>query len=211
MSRPQKIKDEHILAVARAVFLEKGILATTAEVAKRAGVAEGSIFHRFKTKVALFQAAMHLGKELPAFLRNLDEATQAAERSLEEILVDGGLEAVEFFRSLMPLMMMTWSNPDPNALPTPLRGPNPLPLRGLKHVAAVFEREMRAGRMRRHDPEIVARAYLGGIVHYVFLEIVLKAQDELPLPATTFVRGLVQLLFTGITPAPAPQKKRSGR
>jgi len=49
MPRPAKIKDEEILAAAREVFLEKGIRATTAEVAKRAGIAEGSIFNRFAT------------------------------------------------------------------------------------------------------------------------------------------------------------------
>ena len=40
------------------MFLELGIRATTLEVARRAGVAEGTIFHRFKSKEELFRAAM---------------------------------------------------------------------------------------------------------------------------------------------------------
>ena len=42
------ISKERLLVVAREVFLELGIRATTLEVAMRAGVAEGTIFHRFK-------------------------------------------------------------------------------------------------------------------------------------------------------------------
>jgi len=49
MARPPVITEERILDAARGVFLKKGIRATTAEVAKRAGIAEGSIFNRFDT------------------------------------------------------------------------------------------------------------------------------------------------------------------
>ena len=50
MARPTVIRDEQILDAARIVFLERGVLATTAEVAQRAQVSEGSLFKRFKTK-----------------------------------------------------------------------------------------------------------------------------------------------------------------
>src|SRR5687768_2852160 len=56
--RPPVISKERLLEVAREVFLELGIRATTLEVAARAGVAEGTIFHRFKSKDELFRAAM---------------------------------------------------------------------------------------------------------------------------------------------------------
>ena len=60
MARPTVIRNEAILQAARDVFLERGILATSAEVAQRAGVSEGSLFKRFKTKADLFRAAMGL-------------------------------------------------------------------------------------------------------------------------------------------------------
>src|SRR6188768_505357 len=58
--RPPVISSERLLEVAREVFLELGIRATTAEVASRAGIAEGTIFHRFKSKEELFHAAMNV-------------------------------------------------------------------------------------------------------------------------------------------------------
>ncbi|MEO6418509.1 MAG: helix-turn-helix domain-containing protein, partial [Polyangiaceae bacterium] len=56
--RPPTISDDRLLEAAREVFLARGIRATTAEVAERAHVSEGTIFHRYKTKDALFSAAM---------------------------------------------------------------------------------------------------------------------------------------------------------
>ena len=60
MPRPISIKDQTIIDAARAIFLERGFAATTAEVAGRAGVSEGTLFNRFHSKVGLFQAAMAL-------------------------------------------------------------------------------------------------------------------------------------------------------
>ena len=71
MARPTTLSDPHILDAARAVFLERGIAATTAEVARRAGVAEGSIFKRWPTKQALFYAALTPETEVPAWLNTL--------------------------------------------------------------------------------------------------------------------------------------------
>src|SRR6186713_1398186 len=61
--RPPVIDSARLLAVAREVFLERGIRATTLEVAERAGVSEGVLFHRFKSKEGLFSAAMNFDHE----------------------------------------------------------------------------------------------------------------------------------------------------
>ena len=55
MARPATIKDEEILRAAARCFSARGISATTAEVAERARISEGTIFHRFKSKAELFR------------------------------------------------------------------------------------------------------------------------------------------------------------
>src|SRR5690348_5757472 len=107
MSRPTTITAEQILDAAREVFLEKGIRATTAEVAKRAGVAEGSIFKRFPTKHELFRNAMNLDVQDPEFLRKLPE--RVGKGDLRQNLFDFGTDALAFFRHLVPIMIMSWS------------------------------------------------------------------------------------------------------
>ncbi|HEX2568950.1 MAG TPA: TetR/AcrR family transcriptional regulator [Polyangia bacterium] len=195
MARPPTIKDAQILQAAREVFLEKGITATTAEVARRAGVAEGSLFNRFKTKHDLFRAAMRDQMEEPPWLETLDR--RAGQGDVRETLLAVGQEIVQFYRRLMPLMMMSWSNPKAG-LP---ELQHDAPLRAMRRVSAFFGAEMQAGRLRRHDPEILARSFLGGLSNYVFFEILLNAQKEMPMPLDTFLRGLVDLLWSGVAPA----------
>jgi AcrR family transcriptional regulator len=207
MARPATIKDETIIEAAREIFLERGIRATTADVAERAGVSEGTVFKRFRTKTDLFTAAMDSHIAEPSWFATLTE--RVGKGPVEEILFDVGMQMIAFFRTIFPLMMMSWSNPGADGLPTPLTMPNPPPLRALRAMAGFFEAEMRAGRLRRHDPEIVARTFLGGMTSYAFFEVLLKAHEQLPLPAETYVRGLVNTLWTGIEPIAPAKKARS--
>jgi AcrR family transcriptional regulator len=201
MSRPTTIRDETIIDAAREVFLARGIRATTAEVAERAGVSEGSIFKRFKSKVDLFHAAMAPQLEEPDFLKTLAE--RVGHGDVRDNLFEIGMQVVGFFRAVTPLMMMAWSNPGGQSIPCMMSQPNPPPMRTLKKLAAFFEAEIRAGRVRRHDPEIIARMFLGSIHNFVFFEVLLKSQEELPLPAESFVRGLVQTIWVGVEPVPS--------
>ena len=58
MARTRSISNEQILDAAREIFMEQGIEAKTSDIARHAGVSEGTIFARFKTKEALFVEAM---------------------------------------------------------------------------------------------------------------------------------------------------------
>src|SRR5690349_10344588 len=206
MPRPPRIKDEEILAAARAVFLEKGIRATTAEVAERAGNAEGSIFNRFPSKAALFQAAMKPTFEEPAWAGRA--LAQIGQGDVVENLVELGTEVLEFLRMILPLVMMSWSNPGSSGIPEALTGPNPPPLRVLRALGQIFEAEMKLGRIRKRDPELLARVFLGSLQNYVFFEVLLRAQELLPLPARTYVRGVVELLWEGAAPEKTGRTKR---
>src|SRR4051812_37493303 len=115
MSRPVSIKDETIIEAARAVFLERGFAATTAEIAERAGVSEGTLFNRFKTKAELFHAAMHSHLEQLGWLNDLERRVGQGE--LREHLHELGEAGIQFFRQLMPLIMMSHANPSPSGLP----------------------------------------------------------------------------------------------
>ncbi len=198
MIRPSTITTEQILDAAREVFLEKGIQATTAEVARRADVAEGSIFKRFRTKHELFRRAMEPTVQDPEFLRKLPQ--RVGNGDLRRHLFEFGTEMLTFMRRLMPLMMMSWSNRK-FGLPKHLSVPDPPPVRAVRRIAAFFEAEMRLKRLRQHDPEILARVFVGSVQNYVFLELLLKAQNQPSIPAEDYLRGLVQLLWTGAAPA----------
>lgn len=198
MPRPVSIKDQTLIDAARAVFLERGFGATTAEVAERAGVSEGTLFNRFKSKAELFQAAMEPQLDQLEWLADLDPRVGQGE--LREHLHELGAAGIEFFRQLMPLVMMSYANPTPSGLPEALTQSNPPPLRALRHLSSYFEAEIRLGRLRPVDPELLARVFLGSVQQYVFFELVTRAQHAMPLPLPTFLRGLVDLLWRGAGP-----------
>jgi AcrR family transcriptional regulator len=202
MARPVSIKDQTIIDAARATFLEKGIAATTAEVAERAGVSEGTLFKRFRSKAELFQAAMHPQFAELGWLADLE--SRVGQGDLQAQLTELGAAGIAFFRQLMPLIMMNYANPAPNGLPEQLNVPDPPPLRALRRLTGYFEAEIRLGRLRPVDPEILARMFLGSLQQYVFFDLLFQAQQTLPLPLPTFLRGLVAMLWSGAGP-PVPQ------
>jgi len=200
--RPLTIDSEQLLEVARGVFLERGIRATTLEVAERAGVSEGVLFHRFKSKEALFGAAMNFDR---------DEAPRRVLQAIEEL---EGLEPreavirlasmlVEVGRVALPIMMMSWSNPQPCAVP--LFDQKRSKFREiLKALGGYFEQQMQRGKLRQMDPEVLARALLGAVHHFVLTRILLEDGDASAMPEGMFVRGLADLLLNGAVSLTAP-------
>lgn len=215
MARRSSISEQQILAAARRVFLSKGGAATTAEVAREAGIAEGSIFKRFPTKAALFAASMHGQMEEFPWMKVLRDAKGDVDG--QAILLEAGVEAVGFFKKLMPLMMMTWSNPKMlDCLPPQMDVEDPPPVRALRELTNFFRRQITAGRVRRCSPEVAARMYIGAIVNYVLLGLLLERNPTAAAAAPasfsagnpkTFVQQLVHQLYAGI----GPQAEESDR
>ncbi len=207
--RPPSIDTEALLDVAREVFLERGVQATTLEVARRAGISEGAVFHRFKSKEALFQAAMRFDAEdAPRVLTDTCRALDGLEMS--EALTLLATKMLDIARVALPLMMMTWSNPD---FISPTQCDKNLSIYGkmLKGIAAYFEARMEAGDLRRTDAEILTRIFIGSVHHYGMTRIFAQEAGEYVIPEGMFVRGLVDLLLQGALPPSDPAPTSSPR
>ena len=193
--RPPRIDSGQLLEVAREVFLERGIRATTLEVATRAGVSEGAVFHRFKSKEGLFSAAMDFDREETP--RQLLKAVAELD-GLEpgDALLQLSTTLLDVGRVALPLMMMSWSNPQ-------LCGATPFDKKKadfrafLKSFGNYLERQMDRGRLRRMDAEVFARAFVGSLHHYSMTRILLENADEAVIPEGMFVRGLIDLFLNG--------------
>lgn len=202
--RPPKIDSEHLLNVARQVFLERGIRATTQEVAERAGVSEGTLFHRFKSKEGLFRQAMQVPEDdLPEMLIGAVDSIRGL--PAEEALLRLAQALLDIGRVAVPLMMMSWSNP---VCSGPPERQVPRFRVFIKGLAGFFEVEMEAGRMRQADAEIVARAFLGAIHHYCMTRL-MTPDPSWVVPESMYVRGLVDLILRGTLPRPGDTPPRS--
>jgi AcrR family transcriptional regulator len=191
--RPPVISDEKILDTARDVFLEQGIRATTAEVALRARISEGTIFHRFKSKDALFRAAMRFE---PTQSPHLIEALlpRVGAPDLRGSLVELGKGILGLGRVILPVMMMSWSNPSGEYSLEKLVNRREGFQQPLRSLCAYLQAEMDGGRLMRSDVQVLGRAFLGGLRDYCMTEL-LNREDPLRPPMEAFVEGLVELLF----------------
>ncbi|MCP2015430.1 AcrR family transcriptional regulator [Deinococcus sp. HSC-46F16] len=207
MARPRSVSDEQIVEAARAVFLERGVGATTAEIARRAGVAEGTLFTRYATKADLFEAAVGL-RDVAPWRDGLPGRVGTGEvRGHLEHVARRVLEDAARVVPRLTLMLSQGHAPDHNPLlrriGDPLR-------RDLEALAAYLRAEMGLGRVRPQDPEIAALALLGALTQHVHRELLAGAEGEdappCPAPHFTpadpdrFVSALLDLLWPGLAP-----------
>jgi len=198
MARPTHIRDEDLITAAREVFLSNGLSATSAQVAERAGVSEGTLFKRFGTKLELFRAAMapQLEESASKWVERLELAATAPSVDMRGELVQACRSCVAFFEHLLPLMMMSWSNQGSCGLPDTLSGENPPPVRLLRRLTAAYSRLMTTGKLRVADPEMAARMLLSGCQSYVFFSM-LRAQSA---SLDFYVEQLVDFMWSGLRP-----------
>lgn len=107
MGRRKLVENDKLLAVAREVFVEKGIAASTREIARRAGVSEAVIYQRHPTKAHLFFAAM-----VPPAL-NVENllAPLANDHGVREHLEEIALGMMEYFREVVPILLPLITHP----------------------------------------------------------------------------------------------------
>jgi AcrR family transcriptional regulator len=164
------ISTERLLEVARQVFLELGIRATTSEVASRAGIAEGTIFHRFKSKEELFRAAMNFDP---------DAEVAGAEAlllrrgggDLRSTLVAFAEHFIEMGRVALPVMMMSWSNPEQHLCSERSSERATHYSRLLGALCTVFAEGIRVGRIGPAEPEVLSRMLIGSLHHFCMTEL----------------------------------------
>ncbi|HEX4385891.1 MAG TPA: helix-turn-helix domain-containing protein [Myxococcales bacterium] len=226
MGRPRLIEDDAILAAAREVFLSRGAAATTQDVAERVGLSQAAIFKRFATKQELFLAAMVSGNERQDLIERFQK--RAAATGLRPALIGLGDDLLPFFRRVLPLLLLSWSNRSEFGFPKAMTMGNYPPNRAVQEVVAVIAAEMRARRLRKHDPWLVTRAFVGGLQNYVLFELFAKGTEAAcagdgrsasargfgglapPVyPPKEYVRGLVDILWKGIAPPAAASAARA--
>jgi AcrR family transcriptional regulator len=189
MARPPSISNQQILDAARAEFLAHGFTkASTVNIARRAGVSEGSIFNRFATKDDLFRAAMD---DAPPPVFSLDR--YIGESDLRKNLVRITIESVHYLNGLLPKLMLRWSERERAARAKVCNRPREV----LRALTAFFKAEKALGRVGG-DPPIIARMFMGSVWNYCFLRTV--AGDR-SMSAKVFAERLIAGLWQGIAPA----------
>jgi AcrR family transcriptional regulator len=192
---------ERILAAAREVMRGKGLVrATTKEIARAAGLSEGTLYNHFANKEELFLCTLN---ELPSgfvsLIRGLQEraGTEAVQSVLEQI----ARSALDFYGEAIPMGASFFADPELLARHRELlqqRGAGPQ--RANEAVAAYLRTEQGIGRVRGDaDPDAVAYMLLGALYQYIYWRQFLGQQRQ-PEADNHFVESLLNTLDRVLTP-----------
>jgi AcrR family transcriptional regulator len=200
---------DRILAGALQVVREKGVVAaTTKEIARAAGVSEGSLYNHFANKTELIGAVMtEVTSGVRAALAVLHQ--RVGEATVADNLATFATIAVEFFTDLLPIVGQVIGDHDVLAWLRRERpgeagiGPATGPVLGLTALGGYFTRERDAGRLSpAARPAYLAAALLGGCQQYAFLRLlagpeVVATRTELAGDPASYARDLVTTLLAG--------------
>ena len=187
---------DRIVAAAIDVITERGIAAaTTKEIARTAGVSEGSLYNHFANKTALLGAAM---ADLAGGIREALMALFAGvgQSSIEDNLARVAREITAFYRRMLPLNGPVLGDPEVLAQlrrDTPEVGAGPA--RGHQALAGYFAAEQQAGRLpATARPPYLASLLMGACHQYAFLGL-MAGQEQieaagLPTDAAEYAREI---------------------
>jgi AcrR family transcriptional regulator len=196
---------ERILAAAREVMLGKGLVrATTKEIARAAGLSEGTLYNHFANKEELFLCTLN---ELPSgfvsLMRGLHE--RVGTETVPAVLSQVAASALEFYAEAIPMGASYFADPELLARHRELlqqRGAGPQ--RANDAVAAYLRGEQRLGRVRDDaDPEAVAYMLLGALYQYVYWRQFLGRPQELAAD-NRFIAGMLATLDRALAPVAEP-------
>ena len=190
------------------LFVARGVAETTTkEIARAAGVSEGSLYNHFDNKTALIAATMaELTGEVRAATARLLERTGQA--TVEDNLTELAEAQIRFFLDLLPITGPTLGN---RALRDWLREGGPTggaampsgPVLGHAGLISYVEAEQRAGRIAAgSEAPYLAAALLGACHQYAFLTLltrtdVIASVARLPVDASDYARELVRTVLAG--------------
>jgi AcrR family transcriptional regulator len=196
MGRRKRVEDDELLAVAREVFVAKGIAASTREIARQAGISQAVIFQRHPTKAHLFFAAM----VPPAWHVEDLLAAPAHDRSVVEQLEGIALGMMRYFREVVPILLQLVTHPAFDVEQFAQRHPDS-PF-GRMHLGLIQYLES-----QRERGSIVAE-HVGPAALTLFAALhSLAVLERLGVHGGTFddalIRAIVRSLWTGLAPRSA--------
>ncbi len=202
---------QQILDAAQRIYQAHGLARlTTKEIAREAGVAEGTLYKHFATKGDLLLAAVR--EHLPDLAAVVDE-TQAGQQTVQTSLVGIAHELLRYFDALVPMTAALFGDQELlERQRQAMRAVNGGPHRLFQRVAAYIEAEQRLGRLDRRQKALgIATPLIGACFHYVFLRQFVGT-DPLARSEKQFVDDLVETLLHGAAPkATSATRKRARR
>ncbi|MBI5304419.1 MAG: TetR/AcrR family transcriptional regulator [Chloroflexi bacterium] len=200
-----------ILAAAVKVFSAKGFeRARIADIARQAGVAEGSIYNYFKNKGDLLVSIPRHAIEPAVTTVRAQAAPQLdTDASPEQILTDGAQTLVATIRQNAHIFrILVTALPSMNQA-TRQSYLEQVVLYGTSLIEGIFREQIKQGRFRRDlDPAVAARGFIGMFFPFVMLRDILQVDVDPAWDYDQVIPELVTLFLRGALADPRERKAR---
>ncbi len=149
-----------LIDTALGVFAEKGVEGTTVkDLAEAAGVAQGLLYHYFRSKEDLLRAAL----ERHYFLPELQRLTcPDRDRPAREVLLEVGEGFAALLRDRRPLLQVMVAEAPTN--PAAAERVQRAAREGARLLGEYLQSRVAAGELRPHDTEATARLLLSALL-----------------------------------------------
>jgi AcrR family transcriptional regulator len=191
-------KRARLIEAARRVVVERGVAgATTKEIARAAGVSEGTIYNQFRDKADLY---LSVASELiPQFLRQVPE--DPGRRHPRALLIKIANETLTAIDELIPLLAGIVAEPELLAGAQARWTTGKPSGKNFAGLTGYFREEQAAGRIGDGvDPAVLARMFIGTVFHHGFMRL-LFGEANLELAGKRFVEPLVDGVLAAAGPA----------
>jgi AcrR family transcriptional regulator len=195
-------KRARLIEAARRLMAERGVAGcTTKEIARAAGVAEGTIYNQFRDKADLY---LSVASELiPQFLRRMP--TEPGRRQPRALLVKVANETLAAMGELIPLLAGIMGEPELLTGARARWASGKAQGKSFGGLTEYFREEQAAGRIGdRVDPAVLARMFIGTVFHHAFMRL-LVGESNLEPAGRRFVESLVD----GVLAAAGPVREEA--
>ncbi len=187
-------RQKQILDAAVKVFSQKGFSgATTKEIAKEAGVAEGTIFRYFKTKkeILLGLVGPYIAQSLA---ETIDETSDKSDRIVLKAVIKNRLELIKKNIDLVRLLITEAQ------FHSDLREQftEKIVLRSAGLLEAFIARKVQSGEYRNIDPRIASRALAGMVAIFVLWKEFLFGDKYIAFDEEEVIETVVDIFLNGI-------------
>lgn len=191
-------RKQQIIDAALQVFSQKGFeKATNFDIARAAGIrSPGLIYHYFKSKGDLFREVLQQRATVLELLSHPEDLMDRPPRAVLTLFATRLLNSLEHGVSI-PMMKIMLSE----AVRRPAIAEifNRIgPGRGIAFLTRYLAYQMDLGRLRRMDPGIAVRSFVGSLLAYIILREVFIQPDSKDITIEAMVAGAVDIFLCGM-------------
>ncbi len=191
---------QQIIDGALAAFSTKGFdAASNKDIAESAKIGSpGLIYHYFKDKVDLLHQVIVARMPL---LRLIEDAQGMFNQPPEAVLPVIAERMLQMFEQPPTLAIMRIVFAEAARNPRVAKMVNEIgPGRGLRIFASYLEQQMAAGRLRKMDPHVAARVFVGPIMAYAITREIFQQPESIAIPPQVMARAAADNFLRGMAP-----------